>query len=249
LKKLRNKLFTTSADALLRRSVGKERNKESRKPILGHAMEYAGAVSTMVYNQMADNNKKMEVVFGKVMNRIKQEVTRVNEMEVRLQEAEEAIATLVTGIHKKAHTIDLLEQTIKRIEGLIDVLWECLDSHHLTFCVHWGQMDLMERGGDRGNPIVMSDDETVEEEEEEESSEEEGSLSGSDSRALQGPGVPGRIWPVRGRMATPHRLVPIEDLAPSEAEEDSKVETEVAVAIVALNPAPVYPGNPPSYTE
>ena len=52
---------------------------------------------------------------------------------------------------------------------------------------------------------------------------------------------------MRGRTATPHRLVLIEDLAESKG--DSEVETEVAVAIVALDLALVYPGNPPEYAE
>ena len=105
--------------ALLKRGVSK-RMSEVRELILGQAMEYAGAIGTMLFDQMANNNKKTEEVFGRALNQTEWEVMRiddkVNKMEIRLQEAEETIGMLVANIWGKVHTIDMLEQMINRIE-------------------------------------------------------------------------------------------------------------------------------------
>ena len=47
-------------------------------------------------------------------------------------------------------------------------------------------------------------------------------------------------------IPTPHRLVPIKELV--QLEEDNEVETNMVVAIAAMNLAPVYP-DPPEYSS
>jgi len=106
--------------ALLRRGVSKRVDVEDERiPVLKQAMEYAGAVGTMVLDEVAYVNGQTASGLGRGMTQIEREVERVDEAVVEhttlIAEAQGDIETLIAEARRKDHEID-------RLRGLVDEL-------------------------------------------------------------------------------------------------------------------------------
>jgi len=88
--------------ALLRRGVTtKVDTEDERIPVLQQAMEYTGAVGTMVMDELAYVHEWGETGMGVAMNGIEREVTRVedrvSEHKTLIEEVQGDVGNLITG--------------------------------------------------------------------------------------------------------------------------------------------------------
>jgi len=125
--------------ALLHQGVSKRVDVEDEHvPVLQQVMEYAGAVGMMLLDEVSYVNGQTESGMGQAMNRIKQEVERVDEAVVEhttlIAEAQGDIEILITEAHRKDHEID-------HLRGLVDEL------------LNW----VMALEGHQDNPIEIPD--------------------------------------------------------------------------------------------
>ena len=97
--------------ALLRRGVTmKVDTEDERIPVLQQAMEYAGAVGTMVMDELAYVHERGETGMGMAMNGIEREVTRVedrvSEHETLIEEVQGDVGNLIAGARTSANIED-----------------------------------------------------------------------------------------------------------------------------------------------
>jgi len=88
--------------ALLRHGVTTKVDVEDeQEPILQKAMEYAGAVGTMVMDELAYVHERTETGMGTAMNGIEREVMRVedrvSEHETLIEEVQGDVTNLIAG--------------------------------------------------------------------------------------------------------------------------------------------------------
>jgi len=113
--------------ALLRRGVTKKVDVEDeRVPVLQQAMEYAGAVGTMVMDEVAYVHERTERGMGTAMNGIKREVTRVedrvSEHETLIEEMQGDITNLIAGARTSANIEDALRIEVTGLRHLVSQL-------------------------------------------------------------------------------------------------------------------------------
>jgi len=113
--------------ALLRRGVTTKVDAEDeREPILQKAMEYAGAVGTMVMDELAYVHERMEVGMGTAMNGIEREVTRVedrvSEHETLIKEVQGDVSNLIAGARTSANIEDALRIEVTGLRHLVSQL-------------------------------------------------------------------------------------------------------------------------------
>jgi len=209
--------------ALLRRGITTKVDVEDeRNPVLQQAMEYVGAVGTMVMDELAYVHERTETGLGMAMNGIEREVTRVeetvNEHSMLIEEVQGDVGNLIAGARTSANIEDTLRIEVTGLHHLV--------SHLLR--------RVMALEGRQEHPIVVED------------SSEDGDDESSDDGRVDLDEVfrviPGEENLVPVPVPAPgvvYQLVPIEDLA-EEEEEDLEIEEGLAIEIAALDPAPAY---------
>jgi len=113
--------------ALLRRGVTTKVDVEDEKiPVLQQAMEYAGAVGTMVMDELAYVHENTERGMGTAMNSIKREVTRVedrvSEHETLIEEVQGDVMNLIAGARMSANIEDALRIEVTGLCHLVSQL-------------------------------------------------------------------------------------------------------------------------------
>jgi len=146
--------------ALLRRGVTKKVDVEDERiPVLQQAMEYTGAVGTMVMDEVAYVHERTEAGMGTAMNGIEREVTRVedrvSEHETLIEEVQGDVTNLIAGARTSANIEDALRIEVTGLRHLVSQLLR--------------RVTALE--GRQEHPIEVEDD--SDEEEAEESSEDE----------------------------------------------------------------------------
>jgi len=150
--------------ALLRRGVTKKVDMEDeRVPVLQQAMEYAGAVGTMVMDELVYVHERTETGMGTAMNGIEREVTRVedqvSEHETLIEEVQGDVTNLIAGARMSVNIEDTLRIEVTGLRHLVSQL------------LRW--VTALE--GRQEHPIEVEDDSS---EEAEESSEGEAPVPG-----------------------------------------------------------------------
>jgi len=145
--------------ALLNRGVTTKVDVEDEKvPVLQQAMEYTGAVGTMVMDELAFVHERTETGLGQAMTGIEQEVTRVedrvSEHETLIEEVQGDVTNLIAGARTSANIEDALRIKVTGLRHLVSQLLR--------------RVTALE--GRQEHPIEVEDDS---EEEAEESSEDE----------------------------------------------------------------------------
>jgi len=113
--------------------------EDERIPILRQSMEYAGAVGTMLLDEIAYVNGCTKLGMGNAMTGIEREVERVDEAVVKhttlVAEAQGDIETLIANARRKTEQIDRLQGFVNELlvritvlEGRADHLIEIPDS-------------------------------------------------------------------------------------------------------------------------
>jgi len=150
---LLNRGITTKVDA-----------EDERVPVLQQAMEYTGAVGTMVMDELAFVHEQTETGLGQAMTGIEREVTRVedrvSEHETLIEEVQGDVTNLIAGARTSANIEDALRIEVTGLHHLVSQLL------HRVTALEGRQEHLIEVEDD-------SDEEEESSEEEEESSEEE----------------------------------------------------------------------------
>jgi len=146
--------------ALLRCGVTTKVDAEDERiPVLQQAMEYTGAVGTMVMDELAYVHEQTEASMGRAMNGIEQEVTRVedrvSEHETLIEEVQGDVGNLIAGAQTSANIEDALWIEVTGLRHLVSQLLR----------------RVMALEGRQEHPIEVEDD--SDEEEAEESSEDE----------------------------------------------------------------------------
>jgi len=113
--------------ALLRRGVTKKVDVEDERiPVLQQAMEYAGAVGTMVMDEVAYVHERTETGMGTAMNGIEREVTRVedrvSEHETLIEEVQGDVTNLIAGARTSANIEDALRIEVTGLRHLVSQL-------------------------------------------------------------------------------------------------------------------------------
>jgi len=113
--------------ALLRRGVTtKVDTEDERVPVLQQAMEYAGAVGTMVMDELAYVHERTEAGMGTAMNGIEREVTRVedrvSEHETLIEEVQGDVTNLIAGARTSANIEDALRIEVTGLRHLVSQL-------------------------------------------------------------------------------------------------------------------------------
>jgi len=113
--------------ALLRRGVTKKVDVEDeRVPVLQQSMEYAGAVGTMVMDELAYVHERTEAGMGTAMNGIEREVTRVedrvSEHETLIEEVQGDVSNLIAGARTSANIEDTLRIEVTGLRHLVSQL-------------------------------------------------------------------------------------------------------------------------------
>jgi len=113
--------------ALLCRGVTtKIDTEDERRPVLQQAMEYAGAVGTMVMDELAYVHEQGEMGMGMAMNGIEQEVTRVedrvSEHETLIEEVQGDVGNLIAGARTSANIEDALRIEVTGLRHLVSQL-------------------------------------------------------------------------------------------------------------------------------
>jgi len=110
--------------ALLRRGVTSRVDVEDEKiQVLKQAMEYAGAVGTMVMDKLAYVHERTETGMGTAMNGIEREVTRVedrvSEHETLIKEVQGDVTNLIAGARTSANIKDALRIEVTGLRHLV----------------------------------------------------------------------------------------------------------------------------------
>jgi len=113
--------------ALLRRGVTKKVDVEDEWiPVLQQAMEYTGAVGTMVMDEVAYVHERTEKGMGTAMNGIEREVTRVedrvSEHETLIEEVQGDVTNLIAGARTSANIEDALRIEVTGLRHLVSQL-------------------------------------------------------------------------------------------------------------------------------
>jgi len=113
--------------ALLRRGVTTKVDVEDeRVPVLQQAMEYSGAVGTMVMDELAYVHERTEAGMGMAMNGIEREVTRVedrvSEHETLIEEVQGDVGNLIAGARTSANIEDALRIEVTGLRHLVSQL-------------------------------------------------------------------------------------------------------------------------------
>ena len=106
--------------ALLHQGVSKRVDVEDERiPVLHQAMEYAGAVGTMLLDEVAYVNGQTQSGMGRAMNGIEWEVKCVDEAVVEhtmlVAEAQGDIETLIADARRKTEQIDRLQRLVDEL--------------------------------------------------------------------------------------------------------------------------------------
>ena len=113
--------------ALLRRGVTtKVDTEDERILILQQAMEYTGAVGTMVMDELAYVHEQGEMGMGMAMNGIKREVMRVegtvDEHSTLIEEIQGDVGNLIAGARTSANIEDALRIEVMGLRHLVSQL-------------------------------------------------------------------------------------------------------------------------------
>jgi len=146
--------------ALLNRGITTKVDAEDEKvPVLQQAMEYAGAVGSMVMDELAFVHERTETGLGQAMTGIEREVTRVedrvSEHETLIEEVQGDVTNLIAGTRMSANIEDALRIEVTGLRHLVSQLLR--------------RVTVLE--GRQEHPIEVEDD--SDKEEAEESSEDE----------------------------------------------------------------------------
>jgi len=184
--------------ALLRRGVTTKVDVEDeQEPVLQKAMEYAGAVGTMVMDELAYVHERTEAGMGTAMNGIEQEVTRVedrvSEHKTLIEEVQGDITNLIAGARTSANIEDALRIEVTGLHHLVSQLLR--------------RVTALE--GRQEHPIEVEDDS---EEEAEESLEDEAPVP------VPAPGMVYQLVPIEDLEEEE------EEIEDSEIEEDLAIE-------------------------
>ena len=209
--------------ALLCRGITTKVDAEDKRiPILQQAMEYTGAVGTMVMDELAYVHERTETGLGMAMNGIEWEAMRVEEKvdehSTLIEEIQGDVGNLIAGARTSANIEDALQIEVTGLRHLVSQLMRRVTGlegrqEHLIEVE-----DSLEDEGDDDE-----DDEGVDLDEVFRVVPREENLAPVPVPA------PGMVY----------QLVPIEDLAGDEGE-DSEIEEGLAIEIAALDPAPAY---------
>jgi len=100
--------------------------EDERIPVLQQAMEYTGAVGTMVMDELAYIHEHSEVGLGRAMNGIEWEVTRVDEAVVEhttlIVEVQGDVENLITGDRRRTNVEDTLQMQVTGLRHLVSQL-------------------------------------------------------------------------------------------------------------------------------
>jgi len=100
--------------------------EDERVPVLQQAMEYTGAVGTMVMDELAYVHERMEAGMGTAMNGIEREVTRVedrvSEHETLIEEVQGDVENLIAGARTSANIEDALRIEVTGLRHLVSQL-------------------------------------------------------------------------------------------------------------------------------
>jgi len=218
--------------ALLSRGVTTKVDAEDEQvPVLQQAMEYSGAIGTMVMDELAYVHEQTETGLRMAMNGIEREVTRVEdrveEHETLIEEVQGDVGNLIAGARTSANIEDALWVEVTGLRHLVSQLMR--------------RVTALE--GRQEHPIEVEDSS---EDGDDEDDDEDGVDLEEVFRVILGEEnlVPVPV-PAPGMV---YQLVPIEDLAEEEVEdseieeevEDSEIEEGLAVEIAALDLAPPY---------
>jgi len=110
--------------ALLNRGITTKVDVEDERiPVLKQAMEYTGAVGTMVMDELAFVHERTETGLGMVMTGIKREVTRVedrvSEHETLIEEVQGDVGNLIAGARTSANIEDALRIEVTGLRHLV----------------------------------------------------------------------------------------------------------------------------------
>jgi len=113
--------------ALLNRGVTMKVNVEDeRVPVLRQAMEYTGAVGTMVMDKLAFVHERTETGLGMAMTGIEREVMRVedrvSEHETLIEEVQGDVGNLIAGARMSANIEDALRIEVTGLRHLVSQL-------------------------------------------------------------------------------------------------------------------------------
>jgi len=196
--------------------------EDERVPVLQQAMEYSGAVGSMVMDELAYVHERTETGLGMAMNGIEREVTRVedrvSEHETLIEEVQGDVGNLIAGARTSANIEDALRVEVTGLRHLVSQL------------MRW--VTALE--GRQDHPIEVEDSS---EDGDDEDDDEDGVDLDEVFRVI--PGEENLLPVLVPAPGTVYQLVPIEDLAEEEVE-DSEIEEGLAIEIAALDPAPPY---------
>jgi len=184
-------------------------------------MEYAGAVGTMVMDELAYVHERTETGLGMAMNGIEQEAMRVEETvdehSTLIEEVQGDVGNLIAGARTSANIENALRIEVTGLRHLVSQLMRRVTA--LEGC--------------QEHPIEVED--SSEDEGDDDSGDDGVDLDevfrvilGEENLAPVPVPAPGMVY----------QLVLIEDLV--EEEEDSEIEEGLAIEIAALDPAPAY---------
>jgi len=126
--------------------------EDERVPILQQAMEYTGAVGTMVMDKLAYVHERTETGLGMAMNGIEREVTRVEETVIEhtmlITEVQGDVENLIARARTSANIEDALRIEVTGLRHLVSQLL-----HRVTALE--GRQELLKRSSDR---ITNADD-------------------------------------------------------------------------------------------
>ena len=113
--------------ALLRCGITtKVDTEDERVPILQQAMEYTGAIGTMVMDELAYVHERTETGLGMAMNRIEREATRVegmvDEHSTLIEEIQGDVGNLIAGARTSANIEDALRIEVTGLRHLVSQL-------------------------------------------------------------------------------------------------------------------------------
>ena len=113
--------------ALLCRGVTTKIDTEDEsRPVLQQAMEYAGAVGTMVMDELAFVHKRSETGLGMAMTGIEREVMRVedrvSEHKTLIEEVQGDVSNLIAGARTSANIEDALRIEVTGLRHLVSQL-------------------------------------------------------------------------------------------------------------------------------
>jgi len=113
--------------ALLNRGITTKVDAEDEKvPVLQQAMEYTGAVGTMVMDELAYVHERTETGLGMAMTGIEREVTRVedrvSEHETLIEEVQGDVTNLIAGARTSANIEDALRIEVTGLHHLVSQL-------------------------------------------------------------------------------------------------------------------------------